>query len=114
MAEQDRSYDLRTAFHSHYHQFVHTVEESMEHATDSTVLARLGDSIDEFVQLVNEVNSISIDFTDVALTIDISTRLSFTEMNWKSCAQALLPCKMTYACVTSKSSTAPIMGDPQW
>ena len=47
--------DLLTAFRSHYYRFEQAVTDSLIYPTDSTVLARLGDDLDGFVNLVGEV-----------------------------------------------------------
>lgn len=49
--------DLLDAFRTHYLRFERLVTEATTHATDSTVLARLGDELDEYTNLVNEVSS---------------------------------------------------------
>ena len=50
------SVELRDAFCAQYRRLLQMVDETMERATDSVVLARLGDTLDEFVGLVNEVS----------------------------------------------------------
>jgi hypothetical protein len=50
------SVDLRNAFFTHYRRLLQMVDETMEHSTDSVVLARLGDTLDELLGLVNEVS----------------------------------------------------------
>ena len=47
--------DLLSAFHVHYHRFEHAIQEALVNTTDSTVLARLGDDLDEFSHLVTTV-----------------------------------------------------------
>ena len=49
--------DFLDAFWMHYHRFKHLVTEATNSATDSTVLTRLGDKLEEYINLVNEVNS---------------------------------------------------------
>jgi hypothetical protein len=64
MAEPHRSdpppgsVDLRNAFRTHYHRLLQMVDETMEHSTDSVVLAWLGDTLDELSGLVNEVSAV--------------------------------------------------------
>lgn len=47
--------DLLTAFRTYYHRFVQSVQEAVLSSADSTVLHRLGDQIDEYSALVNQV-----------------------------------------------------------
>ena len=47
--------DLLDAFRNHYFRFEATVSEAITQATDSTVLARIGDDLDEYAILVAEV-----------------------------------------------------------
>lgn len=47
--------DLLDAFRFHYRRYEHLVQEATRSATDSTVIARLGDEVDEYINLVNEV-----------------------------------------------------------
>jgi hypothetical protein len=49
--------DLLGAFHIHYSQFENAVREVMLYPTDSTVLTRLGDDLDEFASLAIEVGN---------------------------------------------------------
>jgi hypothetical protein len=66
MAEPHRSdpppgsVDLRNAFCAHYRRLLQMVDETMERSTDSVVLARLGDSLDELLGLVNEVSPVHL------------------------------------------------------
>lgn len=48
--------DLLAAFRTHYVQFEQAVRDVLLNPTDPTVLARLGDDLDEFAVLANEVN----------------------------------------------------------
>lgn len=48
--------ELLDAFRSNYHCYERLVMEAVTHATDSTILARLGDELDEYLNLVNEVS----------------------------------------------------------
>lgn len=50
---------LLEAFRTHYYRFIQLVEEAVQSPTDSTVLHRLGDQIDEYGVLVSEVCSIN-------------------------------------------------------
>lgn len=47
--------DLLSAFRIHYHRFERAIQEASVNTTDSTVLARLGDDLDEFSHLVTTV-----------------------------------------------------------
>lgn len=47
--------DIVAAFRTHYYRFVQSVEEVALSPTDSTVLNRLGDQIDEYRAPVNQV-----------------------------------------------------------
>ena len=49
--------ELLAAFWTHYRRLEHLVTEATMHATDSTVLARLGDELDEYINLVIQVSS---------------------------------------------------------
>lgn len=48
--------DLLAAFRIHYHRFEQAVIEALSNPTDSTVLARLGDDLDEFATLATQVS----------------------------------------------------------
>jgi hypothetical protein len=48
--------DLLNAFRAHYHHFLQAVHEAITSNADSNVLARLGDDLDEYLVLVNEVS----------------------------------------------------------
>jgi hypothetical protein len=48
--------DLLAAFRIHYRQFEQAVTEALSNPTDSTVLARLGDDLDEFATLATQVS----------------------------------------------------------
>jgi hypothetical protein len=52
--------DLLAAFREHYHRFTQAVNDTISNATDSIVLARLGDALDEYSGLVNEVCLVSL------------------------------------------------------
>ena len=47
--------ELLGAFRTHYWRYEHLVREATSNPTDSTVLARLGDELDEYIALVIEV-----------------------------------------------------------
>lgn len=49
------SVDLLAAFRTHYHQFEVGVQDALANETDPTVLARLGDNLDDFMALVMQV-----------------------------------------------------------
>jgi hypothetical protein len=53
--EHIQSSDLLIAFQTHYHRFEHAINDALLNPTDSTVLARLGDDLDKFSNLVAEV-----------------------------------------------------------
>lgn len=46
---------LLGAFRTHYRRYEHLVREATSNPTDSTVLARLGDELDEYLALVIQV-----------------------------------------------------------
>src|ERR1700677_5045577 len=48
--------DLLSAFRIHYYRFERAIQEALVNTTDSTVLARLGDDLDEFSHLVTVVH----------------------------------------------------------
>ena len=47
--------DLLDAFRGHYFRYEAVVGEAITQATDSTVLARIGDDLDEYAILLAEV-----------------------------------------------------------
>ena len=49
--------DLLSAFCIHYRRFEQAMQEAMVNPTDPTVLARLGDGVDEFATHVREVSN---------------------------------------------------------
>ncbi len=52
--------DLLDAFRNHYYRFEAIVREVTTQATDSTVLARIGDDLDEYAVLLAEVTQFII------------------------------------------------------
>ena len=50
------SQDLLAGFRTHFHRYSQAVHEAIQNSSDSTVLARLGDDLDEFGGLVAEVS----------------------------------------------------------
>ena len=48
--------ELLDAFRTNYYRYEQLVMETVTHAADSTILARLGDELDEYLNLVNEVS----------------------------------------------------------
>ncbi len=53
----DGELDLLDAFRHHYFRYEAIVREATTHATDSTVLARIGDDLDEYATILAEANS---------------------------------------------------------
>lgn len=51
--------DLLGAFRIHYRRFEQAIADTLINHTDSTVLARLGDDLDEFLLLVTEVSLVN-------------------------------------------------------
>jgi hypothetical protein len=49
---------LLNAFRAHYHRFAAAVTELAGGQTDAAVIARLGDDLDEFVRVVEEVSTV--------------------------------------------------------
>lgn len=70
--------ELLDAFQTNYHHFEQLVREAVTHATDSTILARLGDELDEYLNLVNEVSSEIIFKNNILIT---STELNTIHTN---------------------------------
>lgn len=52
---ENNSAALLDAFRTHYHRFNTAIHSACGGQTDSVVLARLGDDIDQYLNLVNEV-----------------------------------------------------------
>ena len=50
-----QSNDLLEAFQTHYHRIEHAITGTLQNPTDCTVLARLGDDLDKFTNIVIEV-----------------------------------------------------------
>lgn len=55
MDDPNRPEALLDAFRSHYHRFETSVTNIIQSPTDAVVIARLGDDLDEFARLVQEV-----------------------------------------------------------
>ena len=51
----NREIELLDAFRCHYFRYEAIVTETITHATDSTILARIGDDLDEYTALLAEV-----------------------------------------------------------
>ena len=49
-------HELANAIRQHYHRFVASIRGVIEDNADSTVLVRLGDDLDEYLAIVNEVS----------------------------------------------------------
>lgn len=47
--------ELLNAFRSHYRRYENAVHEVVNNPTDAVVLWRLGDDLDQYIGLVNEV-----------------------------------------------------------
>ena len=60
--------ELLDAFWTHYHCFEHLVMEATNHPTNSTVLTRFGDELDEYINLINMVKKIRPILIDKILT----------------------------------------------
>ena len=56
-AETSENPELLDAFRSHYQRFVEAIQDAVQNGTDSVVLERLGDDLEEFNTVVNEVGS---------------------------------------------------------
>lgn len=52
--------DLLDAFRHHYFRYEAIVRDAITHATDSTVLARIGDDLDEYSTLLAEATLVSL------------------------------------------------------
>ncbi len=48
--------DLLDAFRCHYFRYEAIIREATASATDSTVLARIGDDLDEYTEILAEVS----------------------------------------------------------
>jgi len=53
------SQDLLSGFRTYFHRYSQAVHEAIQNSADSTVLARLGDDLDEFGGLVAQVCDVS-------------------------------------------------------
>lgn len=49
--------ELLNAFRSHYRRYEHAVHAAVANPTDAVVLWRLGDDLDQYFGLVNEVSA---------------------------------------------------------
>ena len=52
--------DLLDAFRYHYFRYEAVIREAITHTTDSTVLARIGDDLDEYATILAEVSLLCI------------------------------------------------------
>ncbi len=55
LEQQDGEVDLLDAFRHHYLRYETIVREAITRTTDSTVLARIGDDLDEYAMMLAEV-----------------------------------------------------------
>jgi hypothetical protein len=60
MSEQPSTSQLLAAFRYQYHQFTEAVTGVVSDEEDPTVIARLGDELDEYVGLVDGVSDQSV------------------------------------------------------
>ena len=58
-AASNAELDLLDAFRFHYFRYETVVREAVTHATDSTVLARIGNDLDEYATILAEVSGFS-------------------------------------------------------
>lgn len=56
MSELEPSGDLLAAFRIHYRRFEQAIAEILSNPTDPTILARLGDDLEEFTTLATQVS----------------------------------------------------------
>lgn len=50
-------FDTLNAFRTHYYRYFQAVHDAANSGADSTVLERLGDDLDAFADMINEVRS---------------------------------------------------------
>jgi hypothetical protein len=61
-ADMSQEEVLLNAFQTHYHRFSSTIHDAVASNADSTVLARLGDDLDKYYNLVLEVKFLYLSF----------------------------------------------------
>ena len=60
--------ELSDAFRTNYHHLERLVREAITNVTDSTIFVRLGDELDEYLNLVNEVCSLPAFVNKIVIT----------------------------------------------
>ena len=80
--------ELIAAFRVHYYQFEQAVHEATAVLADSTVLARLGDDLDEYSSLISEACS-GVFISYSALILSNSMQLFLILQNLHYCRQTL-------------------------
>jgi hypothetical protein len=85
-AQHENNLELLSAFRTHYYRFGQAIHETTAALADSNVLARLGDDLDEYSDLVTQVCA-------VVLLYLASTVPGFFSMPLFSIRGSSLPCR---------------------
>lgn len=70
------SEELLNAFRAHYRRYENAVHEAVANSADAVVLWRLGDDLNEYIGLVNEVGPWSRNFKFAGTRFDSTPRFS--------------------------------------
>jgi len=104
--------DLLSAFRIHYSRFEHAIQEAWVNTTDSTVLARLGDDLDEFTNLVTEVYPKPFIYFEDYIFIMFSYRMQMflKPLSYRHFATTSGQCRWTYVYNMRRLWTCRTMG----
>ena len=90
------------SFRHHYHRFDRTIHEILAVLTDSVILARLGDDIDEYTAIVNEVHYHILLLNQIQELISHSMHMILSLWSFKPFKPILLSCDRTSGFSTSR------------
>ena len=93
---------LLTAFRLHYHRFDRTIHEILAAPTDSVVLARLGDDVDEYSVIVNEVHYYSLLLNQIQNLILHRMHIILSLRSFRPFEPISLSCSRTFIFSTSR------------
>jgi len=108
--------DLLLAFRIRYCRFERAIQEALVNTTDSTVLARLGDDLDEFTNLVTEVYLKSFLYFEDYMFMIFSYRMQMflKPLSYQHFATTSGQCRWIYVYNMRRLWTCRTMGIQQW
>jgi hypothetical protein len=93
---------LLTAFRLQYHRFDRSIHEILAAPTDSVVLARLGDDVDEYSVIVNEVHQVNLLLNRIQVLILYRMHIILSLQSFRPFGPISLSCNRTFGFSTSR------------